>query len=341
MLSASLQAPADYVIGVRTRGERSSGTDANVFVTVIGSTGALNDVQLKDSMSHVDKFERGSVDWFFFSLPSPLGELTRVALRSDNSGLFSTWSPESVVIFNKKYGCDSLWTCDGSLNKERPSAELRLSKPESADAARADFLFTIRLGNAHVPAKSVVSLTLTGTARTEKIVLAESVLNRERFQKESTDAFFVTTSASIGTLISVTLEVENGGKDFQVSTCVCTRTGHIPTPPPLRQMSILEATLRGFSSDSEWNFGGGRYLDATTLSVKLPSLSRRNLSADVASVSVTKIAHGKVFQEQASGIQTGPVNTYCVANPSCAAVFNWRASCASVVQVRMCHCGRR
>jgi hypothetical protein len=183
----------------------------------------LNDVQLKDSMSHLDKFERGSVDWFLFSLPKALGDVTRVALRSDNSGMFSSWSPESVVIFNKKCGLDSVWICDGSLNKERPVADLRLLKPESAEPPPINFLFTIRLGNATVPAKSVVSLTLTGTARAEKVVLAESILNRDRFQKESTDAFFVSTSANIGTLISVTLEVENGGKDFQVSA---TRAQH-------------------------------------------------------------------------------------------------------------------
>jgi hypothetical protein len=96
-------------------------------------------------------------------------------------------------------------------------------------------------------------------------------------------------------------------------------------------MSILEARLRGFSSDSEWNFGGGRYLDSTNLSVKLPSLSRRNLSAEIASVSVTKFAHGKLSEDQ--GSKTGAVNSYCVANPACAAVFHWRTSSASVVRV--------
>lgn len=183
---------------------------------MIGSTGALNDVQLKDSLSHLDKFERGAVDWFLFSLPKALGDVTRVALRSDNSGMFASWSPDSVIIFNKKCGSDSFWSCDGAINKDRPIADLRLLKPGSADAPPTNFLFTIQLGNASVPAKSVVSLTLTGTARSEKVVLAESILNRDRFQKESTDAFLVSTSASIGTLVSVTLEVENGGKDFQV-----------------------------------------------------------------------------------------------------------------------------
>jgi hypothetical protein len=98
-------------------------------------------------------------------------------------------------------------------------------------------------------------------------------------------------------------------------------------------MSVLEASLRGFVSDTEWNFGGGRYLDATTPSIKLPSLSRRTLSSEGESVTFSKFAHGKVSEE--SGIKTGPINSYCVANPSCAAVFNWRGCCASVVQVIM------
>jgi hypothetical protein len=233
MLIASPQPPADYVVGVRTRGERNSGTDANVFITVIGTTASLNDVQLKDSMSHMDKFERGSVDWFLFSLPKPLGDVTRVALRSDNSGMFASWSPERVVIFDRKCGSDSVWSCDGSLNKDRPLAELHLFKSDPPASAPSNFLFTIRLGAASVPAKAVASLTLNGTAGTEKVVLAESILNRERFLQEATDAFFVSTAVSIGTLVSVTLEIESSGKDFQVRACMLTHYCH-----SLNQLSL-------------------------------------------------------------------------------------------------------
>jgi hypothetical protein len=133
--------------------------------------------------------------------------------------MFPAWAPESVVIFNKKCGPESVWSCDGSLSKQRPVAELQLVKPESGAEAPSNFLFCIRMGAASVSSKALVSLTLHGTARTEKVVLAESVLNRERFLKDSTDAFLVTTTAAIGTLSSVTLEVSNSGKDFQVSTC--------------------------------------------------------------------------------------------------------------------------
>jgi hypothetical protein len=334
MLSASLQPPADYIIGVRTRGERNSGTDANVFITVVGSTRSLNDVQLKDSMSHMDKFERGSVDWFLFSLPQTLGDVTRVALRSDNSGMFSSWSPESVVIFDKKCGHESIWSCDGSLNKDRPVAELQRVKPDSGSAAASNFLFSIRLGAASLPSNAVVSLTLNGTARSETIVLAESVLNRERFLRESTDAFFVSTKSGIGTLHSVTLEVATSSNGFQVCACMVACNRHL-LKLFCPQMSVLEASLREFVSDTEWNFGGGRYLDATTPSIKLPSQSRRNLSSQAESLTFTKLAHGKMVEERSGLGQSGPVNTYCVANPSCAAVFNWRGTCASVVQVRM------
>jgi hypothetical protein len=231
MLLASLQAPADYVIGVRTRGERNSGTDANVFITVDGSTGSLTDIQLKDSLSHMDKFERASIDWFIFSLPQPLGDVKRVSLRSDNSGMFSAWSPESVVIFNRKHGTESVWTCDGSLNKQRPVAELRRAASDSTDAVPSNYLFSIRLGSSSVPAKAVVSLTLSGSSRTEKVALTESILNRDRFLKESADAFFVSTAASIGTLTSVLLEVDSSGKDFQVRASTQPHNIHISVPP--------------------------------------------------------------------------------------------------------------
>ena len=224
MLAASQQAPADYVIGVRTRGDPRSGTDANVYITVTGSTGSLADVQLKESMSHMDKFERGAIDWFLFSLPRPLGEVTKVSLRSDNSGMFANWAPEMVVIFNQKCGPASVWMCEGSLKKERPVAELFPAKFDAADTVPGSYLFSIHLGAASVPAKAVVTLTLTGTARTEKVVLAESILNRDRLLRDSADAFLVRTSASIGALVSVTLDVTGGGKDLQVSTITRTFT---------------------------------------------------------------------------------------------------------------------
>lgn len=96
-------------------------------------------------------------------------------------------------------------------------------------------------------------------------------------------------------------------------------------------MAILQARLRNLSLDIEWNFGGGRYLDSTTTSIKLPPLSHRSLSDDPVAVTVTKMAHGKLAGDD--GSQKGPVNTYCVANPACVAVFNWRGCSASVVQV--------
>jgi hypothetical protein len=98
-------------------------------------------------------------------------------------------------------------------------------------------------------------------------------------------------------------------------------------------MSVLEASLRSFLTDTEWNFGGGRYIDATAPSIKLTPLSRRNLSAQADSLTVKKFAHGRLAEDTSGADQTGPVNSYCVANPSCVAVFNWRGCCASVVQV--------
>jgi hypothetical protein len=100
-------------------------------------------------------------------------------------------------------------------------------------------------------------------------------------------------------------------------------------------MSLLDASLRSFASDTEWNFGGGRYLDTTTPSIKLLPLSRRNLSAKQSHVIVTKMAHGKV-EARGSSSRPAATNSYCLANPSCAAIFNWRACCASVVQVGAC-----
>lgn len=62
-----------YKVIVHTGDIRSAGTDANVSLKIFGDKGDSGDLELKNSETHRDKFERGQTDIFTFKMLS-LGE---------------------------------------------------------------------------------------------------------------------------------------------------------------------------------------------------------------------------------------------------------------------------
>ena len=74
-----------YKVTVKTSDIRGCGTDANVFIQIFGENGSSDELKLKDSATHMDKFERGQEDIFSFNLLS-LGDLSKIRIWHDNKG---------------------------------------------------------------------------------------------------------------------------------------------------------------------------------------------------------------------------------------------------------------
>jgi hypothetical protein len=71
-----------YSITVVTADEKNAGTNSNVFMKMIGqSEQETEEFQLKESETHVDKFERGNSDVFEYFARAGLGRLSKVAIR--------------------------------------------------------------------------------------------------------------------------------------------------------------------------------------------------------------------------------------------------------------------
>ena len=70
---------------VKTSDKRGCGTDANVSITMFGQNGSSDELKLKDSQTHRDKFERNQEDIFLFTMLS-LGELVKLRIWHDNAG---------------------------------------------------------------------------------------------------------------------------------------------------------------------------------------------------------------------------------------------------------------
>lgn len=77
-----------YTIYIQTGGETLAGTDSNVFIQLLGTTGQTESIHL--SPRDIFSFESGSTDKYVLEVPD-IGELTRCCVGHDNSEGDSGW----------------------------------------------------------------------------------------------------------------------------------------------------------------------------------------------------------------------------------------------------------
>ena len=104
-----------YKVVVFTARERGAGTDANVFVTMTGKkigirTKKVALVKSLTTKGHLtpNLFESGSIDMFELD-ELDVGELLKIKIGHDNSGVGPSWLLDKVTVENVKSGVQ--WTC--------------------------------------------------------------------------------------------------------------------------------------------------------------------------------------------------------------------------------------
>eukprot|EP00741_Cyanophora_paradoxa_P007399 tig00001127_g7158.t1 len=106
-------APVKYRVLVYTGDVKGAGTDARVFVSIVGSLATVLKKRLKYSTSGISThalFEQGQMDEFIIECPE-LGELTRLVIEHDNSGLGPGWFLDKVVVRVRGQGLEARqWT---------------------------------------------------------------------------------------------------------------------------------------------------------------------------------------------------------------------------------------
>ena len=84
----------DYEVTVITGDKTAAGTDASVFITIYGRTGATAKTHLK-SVKNKKPFQQGSSDIFKFH-SNCVGPLKKVKIEHDNTGIAPGWFLERV-----------------------------------------------------------------------------------------------------------------------------------------------------------------------------------------------------------------------------------------------------
>eukprot|EP01050_Picozoa_sp_SAG11_P005916 SAG11_NODE_437_length_9468_cov_12.581385_4_plen_349_part_00 len=119
------------------RTERGAGTDANVFCKLVGHKAGrrTGEIQLDDSVRansrHKNLFERGHCDEFIIA-SKPLGELLKIRIGHDDSGIDASWFLDKVTVRPQSSGKLYVFQCgkwfdrkkgDGKIIRELLSTE--------------------------------------------------------------------------------------------------------------------------------------------------------------------------------------------------------------------------
>ncbi|XP_032395727.1 lipoxygenase homology domain-containing protein 1 isoform X1 [Etheostoma spectabile] len=113
--------PVKYEIIIITGDEKGAGTDANVFITIYGSNGDSGSRQLRQKFRNL--FERQRTDRFLLEMLD-MGELLKVRVEHDNSGLNPSWLLDRVEVTNTANGVTTIFLCGKWLDTKRADGQI-------------------------------------------------------------------------------------------------------------------------------------------------------------------------------------------------------------------------
>lgn len=207
--------PNTYTITTVTGNRRGAGTDANVFIDVVGESGESGRQQLESSRAN---FERGKTDEFRISTPS-LGAITKIRIGHDAQGMGAGWFLEKVFVKDDATGLSAAFPIYRWLDKKpsddnpegRTLVEMVPAKGDADDENVADF-FKIEVvtgdrRGAGTDANVFIELVGSkGASGTKKLDARAS-----DFERGNTDEFRVECSTALGELTKMRIGHDNSG----------------------------------------------------------------------------------------------------------------------------------
>ena len=210
LLPGGVSTAVSYKVAVETGGMRGAGTDSNVYATLVGEEGESGEVQLKKSAEHTDKFERGQTDTFTITLGRPLGDIQKVTIRFDASGLFAKWYLSKVTV--RKVGeteTPNVFACEQWLDKQVKQVTLEKGAEASTTLYKAVVVTSDVKGSG---TDSNVWLTIFGTnGDSGELALKKSAEHMDKFERGQTDTFSFTLAQDLGDVNKVSLRFDFKG----------------------------------------------------------------------------------------------------------------------------------
>ncbi|OPJ86950.1 lipoxygenase-like proteiny domain-containing protein 1 [Patagioenas fasciata monilis] len=203
-----------YEVTVVTGDTEGGGTDSNIFMTVFGSNGNTEEMQLD---KNGDRFERGQEDSFIMEI-ADIAPLRKMRIRTDGKGTRPHWFLERITLRNLTnqevatftYGewLSKLKNATGSLLCEMPAVINDEQMME--DTTYSLQVKTSDIGGAGTDAN--VSLILFGENGDSGTLALKESNKSNKFERNQMDEFSFSDMLSLGDLCKVRIWHDNKGQ---------------------------------------------------------------------------------------------------------------------------------
>jgi len=196
-----------YRISTSTGSTKGAGTDANVFISIVGSLGKVDRYKLESSKSN---FERGKLDSFGLKTLD-LGEITKVTIGHDGKGFGDGWFLDKVFITNEVTSKRWVFPCNQWLDKSEGDKKIeRTLLP--GDGNSTTYQVKVKTGNVSGAGTDAnVSIILTGDKMaSDTIPLKFSLTNTNKFERGCLD-IFTFDAPDVGKISKLKIWHDNSG----------------------------------------------------------------------------------------------------------------------------------
>ncbi|NXF11356.1 LOXH1 protein, partial [Smithornis capensis] len=202
-----------YEVTVVTGDIESGGTDARIFMTVFGSNGNTEEMQLEKSG---DRFERGQEDSFIMEI-ADIAPLRKMRIRTDGKGTRPHWFLERIILKNLTNQVVATFTYGEWLSKlKNASGSLLCEMPAVIDDEQMmeDTTYTLQVKTSDVGGAGTdanVSLILFGEYGDSGILALKESNKSNKFERNQMDEFSFLDMLSLGDLCKVRVWHDNKG----------------------------------------------------------------------------------------------------------------------------------
>ncbi|KAK2899220.1 hypothetical protein Q8A67_010638 [Cirrhinus molitorella] len=202
-----------YEVTVVTGDTQNAGTDTNIFITVFGANGSMEEMLLA---KHEDRFERGQEDTFNLEIDD-IAPLKKLRVRIDGTGSRPDWFLDKIIIRNLSTEEVYVFTYEEWLSKTKGPKRTKVCElPAVVDdeemVEKTTYTIQVKTSDAAAAGTDAnVSLIVFGeNGDTGTLALRESS-SRNKFERNQVDVFRFGDILSLGELSKIRVWHDNKG----------------------------------------------------------------------------------------------------------------------------------
>lgn len=200
--------PLCYRLQVQTGDQFRAGTSSRVYATLFGTDRSTSEHRLDNPGK---EFQAGKTDTFTIKQVWPLGELSALRIRHDDTGLFPGWYLKDVRAERTDTGEVWYFPCEQWLDKDQGDGLMdRTLRPAADRTGALTYLIHVKTGDlSRAGTNARVFITLSGTAGSSPEVRLNDFGND--FRKGKTDTFRFLYALDLGELESIRIRHDDSG----------------------------------------------------------------------------------------------------------------------------------